>query len=32
MTDPKPDSWRCSWCGKTYVVPILARLCEGKHR
>ena len=29
---PKSDPYQCSWCGKTYVVPALARACEEKHR
>lgn len=25
------DLWVCEWCGKHYVVPVLARDCEDKH-
>lgn len=25
------DQWVCGYCGKTWVVPSLARRCEAKH-
>ncbi|MGZ4610436.1 MAG: hypothetical protein ACXV2H_09290 [Actinomycetes bacterium] len=32
MTDPKPNPYQCAWCGKTFLVPLLARLCEETHK
>lgn len=28
MTD---DPWRCAYCGRGFVVRVLARDCEAKH-
>lgn len=25
------EDWKCGYCGKQYVVPLLARECEAKH-
>lgn len=30
--DRKPDTFCCSVCGVRFVVEMLARLCEEKHR